>query len=91
MAKLYYIRGIVEQEPALSGAELEFPLRSAGDLYYIIRLDPSLQRKDLLFLNTGQAVEIIGTPHPDTPHRIHASRITIANYPISRLLQREGE
>jgi hypothetical protein len=85
------LRGIVEAPPVIRDQHLEFPLRSGSDHYYIIRLEPAWQKQDIVFLDTGQVVDVIGSPVADRSMTILANRITICSHPISRLLHEKQE
>lgn len=85
------IRGVVEDIPAMEESRLTFRLCSGGNRYFIIRLDPSWQSRDILFLDTGQTIEVSGTPLAGQPRHILAQKITICNYPIQRLLNDRKE
>lgn len=89
--KQILIRGIVEAPPVIDDRQLEFRLRSGPEHYFIIRLDPTWQRRDILFLDTGQTVEVLGTPSPDVPGNLLAQRITICSPPVRRLLHHQTE
>lgn len=85
------IRGVVEDIPGMEEDRLMFRLCSGGNHYFIIRLDPSWQSRDILFLDTGQTVEVSGTPLAGESNHILARKITICNYPIQRLLNDRKE
>lgn len=91
MQETIFIRGIVESPPVICQHRLEFRVRSGSSRYYIIRLDPAWQKRDILFLDTGQVVEVHGIPSGTDPAGILATTVRICSPPIQRLLRSRAD
>lgn len=85
------ITGILTQAPVLTRECLEFTVLCQDRQLRIVRLDPKWQVRDILFLTEGQSLDIIGTPSPQDPEKLLARKITIRNFPLHRLSQKEKE